>query len=222
MRQPLLLQQLSLSCAVRGGIRRSGSARKPASRACDFLPCNPHASALPTDPQTSPSPFPFSGGVAEDLAAALQRGCGSYFDRTSIAPLLTFVLASHLAGGVAEDLAAALQRGCGSYFREDDKLYYQASGLLQRAEAAAAAGAMDVFQGLWGFYSKGGSCNTRLRACCSAQRRRPLQVRRGVCFSQATCSRRARLRPTAWHSSVALSCVPPSAADRAPKHTSFC
>ena len=185
MRQPLLLQQLSLSCAVRGGIRRSGSARKPASRACDFLPCNPHASALPTDPQTSPSPFPFSGGVAEDLAAALQRGCGSYF-------------------------------------REDDKLYYQASGLLQRAEAAAAAGAMDVFQGLWGFYSKGGSCNTRLRACCSAQRRRPLQVRRGVCFSQATCSRRARLRPTAWHSSVALSCVPPSAADRAPKHTSFC
>ncbi len=47
-----------------------------------------------------------------------------------------------LSGGVAEDLAAALQRGCGSYFREDDKLYYQASGLLQRAEAAAAAGAV--------------------------------------------------------------------------------
>ena len=44
------------------------------------------------------------------------------------------------AGGVAEDLAAALQRGCGSYFKEDDKLYYQACGLLQRAEAAAAMG----------------------------------------------------------------------------------
>jgi hypothetical protein len=44
-------------------------------------------------------------------------------------------------GGVAEDLAAALQGGCGAYFREDDKLYYQASGLLQRAEAAAATGA---------------------------------------------------------------------------------
>lgn len=43
---------------------------------------------------------------------------------------------------MAEDLAAALQRGCGSYFREDDKLYYQASGLLQRAEAAAAAGGL--------------------------------------------------------------------------------
>ena len=46
------------------------------------------------------------------------------------------------AGGVAEDLAAALQGGCGAYFREDDKLYYQASGLLRRAEAAAATGAM--------------------------------------------------------------------------------
>ncbi len=35
------------------------------------------------------------------------------------------------AGGVAEDLSAALQGGCPSYFREDDKLYYRASGLLQ-------------------------------------------------------------------------------------------
>lgn len=44
------------------------------------------------------------------------------------------------AGGVAEDLAAALQAGAGAYFREDDKLYYQAAGLLQRAESAQAAG----------------------------------------------------------------------------------
>ncbi|PRW05942.1 nuclear pore complex Nup155 isoform B [Chlorella sorokiniana] len=55
--------------------------------------------------------------------------------------LISVLVAEHLSasGGVAEDLAAALQRGCGAYFREDDKLYYQASGLLQRAEAAAAA-----------------------------------------------------------------------------------
>ncbi|PSC67210.1 nuclear pore complex NUP155 [Micractinium conductrix] len=55
--------------------------------------------------------------------------------------LISVLVAEHLSatGGVAEDLAAALQQGCGSYFKEDDKLYYQASGLLQRAEAAAAA-----------------------------------------------------------------------------------
>ncbi|KAL4425159.1 hypothetical protein ABPG77_008264 [Micractinium sp. CCAP 211/92] len=54
--------------------------------------------------------------------------------------LISVLVAEHLSatGGVAEDLAAALQQGCGSYFKEDDKLYYQASGLLQRAEAAAA------------------------------------------------------------------------------------
>ena len=42
-----------------------------------------------------------------------------------------------LAGGVAADLAARLQSGCPSYFKEDDKTFYQASGLLQRAEASA-------------------------------------------------------------------------------------
>ena len=42
-----------------------------------------------------------------------------------------------LAGGVAADLAARLQSGCPSYFKEDDKTFYQASGLLQRAEATA-------------------------------------------------------------------------------------
>ena len=42
-------------------------------------------------------------------------------------------------GGLAEDLAATLQAGCPSYFKEDDKTFYQASGLLQRAESAASA-----------------------------------------------------------------------------------
>ncbi len=32
-----------------------------------------------------------------------------------------------------------LSGGCPSYFKEDDKTFYQASGLLQRAEATAAA-----------------------------------------------------------------------------------
>eukprot|EP00887_Chlorella_sp_A99_P007116 scaffold2.g7116.t1 len=55
--------------------------------------------------------------------------------------LISVAVGEHLAaaGGVAEDLAAALQSGAPSYFKEEDKLYYQASGLLQRAEAAAAA-----------------------------------------------------------------------------------
>lgn len=46
---------------------------------------------------------------------------------------MTNVMTNHfrIAGGVAEDLSAALQGGCPSYFREDDKLYYRASGLLQ-------------------------------------------------------------------------------------------
>ena len=40
---------------------------------------------------------------------------------------------------MAEDLAGVLQQGCPSYFKEDDKTFYQASGMLQRAEAASAA-----------------------------------------------------------------------------------
>ena len=47
------------------------------------------------------------------------------------------------AGGVAEDLAASLQSGCPSFFKEDDKTFYQASGLLQRAEATASPSERD-------------------------------------------------------------------------------
>jgi hypothetical protein len=64
------------------------------------------------------------------------------------------------AGGVAEDLAAALQRGAGAYFREDDKLYTQACGLLQRAEAAAAAGG-------WLRGGLGGGLHLPMAARCS-------------------------------------------------------
>lgn len=46
-------------------------------------------------------------------------------------------------GGVAEDLAASLQSGCPSYFKEDDKTFYQASGLLQRAESTSASAERD-------------------------------------------------------------------------------
>jgi nuclear pore complex protein Nup155 len=42
------------------------------------------------------------------------------------------------AGGVTEDLSAVLSGGCPSYFKEDDKTFYQASGLLQRGEATTA------------------------------------------------------------------------------------
>ena len=42
-------------------------------------------------------------------------------------------------GGVAEDLSATLSSGCPSFFKEDDKTFYQASGLLQRAEGTPAA-----------------------------------------------------------------------------------
>lgn len=54
------------------------------------------------------------------------------------AALVSVLVAEHLhaTGGVAEDLAAALASGCPAYFREEDKTFYQASGLLQRAEAA--------------------------------------------------------------------------------------
>ena len=43
------------------------------------------------------------------------------------------------AGGVAEDLSAVLAGGCPGFFKEDDKTFYAASGLLQRAEATTAA-----------------------------------------------------------------------------------
>ena len=36
-------------------------------------------------------------------------------------------------GGIAEELSAALQAGAPSFFREDDKTFYRASALLQRA-----------------------------------------------------------------------------------------
>lgn len=42
------------------------------------------------------------------------------------------------AGGVAEELSTTLQGGCPSYFKEDDRIYYQASGYLQKAELAAS------------------------------------------------------------------------------------
>ncbi len=40
-------------------------------------------------------------------------------------------------GGIAEELSAALQAGAPSFFREDDKTFYRASALLQRAAEAA-------------------------------------------------------------------------------------
>ena len=39
-------------------------------------------------------------------------------------------------GGIAEELSAALQAGAPSFFREDDKTFYRASALLQRAAEA--------------------------------------------------------------------------------------
>ena len=49
----------------------------------------------------------------------------------------------HVAGGVTEDLSAQLAQSCPAYFKEDDKIFYEASGLLQRAEAATAAAEKD-------------------------------------------------------------------------------
>ncbi|KAL4426022.1 hypothetical protein ABPG75_010038 [Micractinium tetrahymenae] len=80
-------------------------------------------------------------GFRSQLRALRFREWVSSEDGEAVATqLISVLVAEHLSatGGVAEDLAAALQQGCGSYFKEDDKLYYQASGLLQRAEAAAA------------------------------------------------------------------------------------
>jgi nuclear pore complex protein Nup155 len=63
------------------------------------------------------------------------------------AQLIAVLVSEHLsaAGGLAEDLAAALQQGCPSYFREADRVYYNASGLLRRAENAVAAADRDAF-----------------------------------------------------------------------------
>ena len=49
----------------------------------------------------------------------------------------------HYAGGTTEDLSAQLAQRCPAYFKEDDKIFYEASGLLQRAEAATAAAEKD-------------------------------------------------------------------------------
>ncbi|CAL8471349.1 g10891 [Coccomyxa elongata] len=57
------------------------------------------------------------------------------------ASLISVLITEHLSatGGVAEDLSAVLAGGCPSFFKEDDKTFYAASGLLQRAEATTAA-----------------------------------------------------------------------------------
>ena len=49
----------------------------------------------------------------------------------------------HCAGGTTEDLSARLAQSCPAYFKEDDMIFYEASGLLQRAEAATAAAEKD-------------------------------------------------------------------------------
>ena len=43
------------------------------------------------------------------------------------------------AGTPGGDLAEELQSGCPAYFKQDDKTYYEASELLQRAGSAAGA-----------------------------------------------------------------------------------
>lgn len=55
--------------------------------------------------------------------------------------LISALVTEHLsaAGGVADDLAAQLGGGCPSYFKEEDRVFYQASGILQRAETAEPA-----------------------------------------------------------------------------------
>ena len=47
-------------------------------------------------------------------------------------------------GGVTEDLSARLAQSCPAYFKEDDKVFYEASGLLRRADAATAAADKDT------------------------------------------------------------------------------
>lgn len=63
------------------------------------------------------------------------------------AQLIAVLVSEHLsaAGGLAEDLAVALQQGCPSYFRESDRVYYNASGLLRRAESASTSADRDAF-----------------------------------------------------------------------------
>ncbi|KAK9837777.1 hypothetical protein WJX74_004885, partial [Apatococcus lobatus] len=53
------------------------------------------------------------------------------------AQLISLLVTKHLngSGGEAEKLAEELQKGCPAFFREDDRIFYRASGLLQQAES---------------------------------------------------------------------------------------
>lgn len=55
--------------------------------------------------------------------------------------LIAALVSEHMgaAPGLADDLAHQLQSGCPSFFRETDRLYYNASGMLRRAEGATTA-----------------------------------------------------------------------------------
>jgi len=85
--------------------------------------------------RTSLRPLRFRDWVAGDDGEAVA------------AQLIAVLVSEHLsaAGGLAEDLAAALQQGCPSYFRESDRVYYNASGLLRRAESATTTADRDAF-----------------------------------------------------------------------------
>lgn len=61
------------------------------------------------------------------------------------AQLISTLVGQHMnsGGGRTEDLASILQTGCPCFFKEEDKLYYSATGLLQRAEVAVGAADRD-------------------------------------------------------------------------------
>mmetsp|Transcript_20731 Transcript_20731/g.49379 ORF Transcript_20731/g.49379 Transcript_20731/m.49379 type:complete len:994 (-) Transcript_20731:270-3251(-) len=63
--------------------------------------------------------------------------CGAHGEEAA-SHLISALVSEHIAaaGGVSDDLAARLSSGCPSYFKEEDRVFYKASGLLQQAESS--------------------------------------------------------------------------------------
>jgi nuclear pore complex protein Nup155 len=142
--QPASKRQRRLEDAVRLEIKRTESVKALVSRAADacFLlralvehNLSRLSARLEGSARASLRPLRFRDWVAGDDGEAVA------------AQLIAVLVSEHLsaAGGLAEDLAAALQQGCPSYFRESDRVYYNASGLLRRAENASTSVDRDSF-----------------------------------------------------------------------------
>ena len=100
-----------------------------------------HTRILKSHQHTICKPFTYTTGTPSLPAT------GNFVGRSSAALAQGLSRVRTLAGGIAEELAAGLQAGAPSFFKEDDKTFFRAAGLLQRAADCGAPAERDTLAG---------------------------------------------------------------------------